>query len=121
MNGFRLMIDKFSMVMNTVGAHSGFDQQLGFSRSSPVYLDVAQNDQHLNPWENSFCRITYQVILTASGWPIPFKLLMTALMLMSEEVVDLFAGFESDSEVFAYLYERLVTLTGSHPSRRSNV
>ena len=52
----------------TVGAHTGFFQQLGLRRSFPVYLEYEPVKISRN-WMTS----AYQVVVTVSGFPTPLR------------------------------------------------
>ena len=110
----------------TVGAHFPFDQQLGFSKSLPVYLLWGISSIDLNNGGQ-----LHQVITASSGWPNPLRPLsalfsVPATMEIASPIGDDFLRWRkaassgcSAPRLRPYLYGRSVTLAVCHPSRGS--
>jgi len=60
----------------TVGAHTGFFQQLGLRRSFPVYLEYERVKI-----SHSGVTSTYQVVVTVSGFPNPLRPFKTVFII----------------------------------------
>lgn len=120
----------------TVGAQLPFDQQLGFLRSWPVYLECRQTSAVVC----CRCLKIYQVIITGSGWPSPLRPLKISrtpfimrpvpgspaldcaledFLLFLRPRLLLAARLLVSEASRRYLYWRFVAFTDIHPSRGS--